>query len=745
MMRNQSIFIASHRAWLLIVSLCLVFFAILPGSASSTPQVSYRNHVVPVLSKAGCSTGPCHGNATGKGGFKMSLRSEDPGSDHSVLVRDWAGRRINSEEPEDSLLLLKATAQVAHEGGLRFRKDSEFYRVVRDWISEGALDDVASAPRLTHLKVTPLVVERVVPADQVQFSVLGGFSDGSERDVTSLAVYESSLASVSVSPEGRLDVQGPGEFVVMIRFLNHQVSVPVLLLEDKPGFAWKAPSPRNFIDEHVDRKLRRMKLLPSGVCSDSEFVRRAALDLMGILPTEEESRRFVEDPSSGKRERWVEQLLERPEFAEYWAMKWGDVLRNEEKTLDPLGVARFHRWLQRQIAGNRPVNEFVRTLVTAQGSTYANPESNYHRALRDPLGRAEAIAQTFLGARLQCARCHNHPFERWTQDEYYEWAANFSRIRHRVLENERRDGLDLNEFNGEQVVWMTEETSMINPRTGLEAIPRYLGEKQPAENDPRLEKLADWLVNPANPWFAKAQANRVWAHLMGRGLVDPVDDFRASNPGPNPELLEVLARHWIETGFDLKSLIRTVMNSRTYQAGSEPSVFSRGDVVNFSHAVPRRLAAEQILDAASQVTGIRAAFQGHEIPMRASQIPGGRTNPRYGEKDGDQFLAAFGKPQRLLACDCERTTETTMNQAFHLVSGPMLHRMLSTPKNNLAGWLDRGAAPAVASLYWTALSRPPTSEELKIAEGLLERSKDHRSTLEDLAWAVMNSKEFLFR
>lgn len=503
----------------------------------------------------------------------------------------------------------------------------------------------------------------------------------------------------------------------------------------------------NYIDTAVFAKLRQLRILPSALCSDEEFIRRATLDLLGLPPTAKEAKDFVRDTSPNKRDQLVEHLLQREEYADHWALKWGDTLRNEEKSLDPRGVQHFHRWIRDRMAANQPIDAFVHDILTAQGSTYEHPEANFYRAVRDPLGRAEAVAQVFLGTRLQCAKCHNHPFERWTQADYYEWAGNFARVKYRVLENHRRDELDKNEFNGEQVVWMSDEGSVTNPKTGRTAAPRFLGASAAAGGEDPLKSLADWLTSGSNPFFARVQANRIWAHLLGRGIVDPVDDLRATNPGSNPALLDALAQDFVAHGFDQRRLIRTIMASRTYQLSSEPNPTNADDDTNFSHGILRRLSAEQLLDAAFQITGVPPHFQGQPPGMRAGQIPGGRTNPRYGEEAGDRFLAVFGKPERQLACDCERSAETTMGQAFQLLSGPTLNELLSTPGNRIGQWL-KDSTPVetlIDQLYWSTLNRAPAKPELEHAQGLIAAAKDKRAALEDLTWALLNAKEFLFR
>jgi hypothetical protein len=745
----------------------LLFLALLPrpvcADAQSPPSVSFRNEVMAVLSKAGCNSGPCHGNQNGKAGFKLSLRGEDAEFDHQALTRDMFARRVNPNDPDQSLVLLKATAQLAHEGGLRFRQDSPEYALLRRWIASGAADDPGSAPKLTRLEVSPTDRILVEPAKEVQLRVHAFFSDGVERDVTSLAVYEPASTSLKVSHDGLASCYAPVETTVLVRYLGQQTPVRLAFIPARREFVWHKTPANNFIDHHVFAKLKTLRLNASALCADSEFVRRAHLDLLGLLPTADEARGFVADRRRDKRARLIDALLERPEFAEFWALKWSDVLRNEEKVLDRKGVQAFSHWIRRSLADNKPLDQFVRELVSARGSTYQNPPANFHRANRDATTRAEAAAQLFLGTRLQCARCHNHPFDRWTQTDYYDWAENFARIDYKILENNRRDGLDKHEFIGEQIVYLAREGDVTNPRTGKPATPRFLGEPdlvtQPAARNTktharnaapepdRLADLARWLTTQPN--FARSQVNWVWFHLLGRGIVDPIDDFRPTNPPSHPALLEELARDFAKHKFDLRHLIRLIMTSRTYQLSSEPAGDNGDDVINFSHALPRRLSAEQLLDTQHQVLGVPAKFSGYPAGLRAAQLPGGSPVRRNEVKmaGSEKFLAMFGKPARLLACECERSSETTLGQTFQLISSPEINALLTNPGNRLTALLASGQSSAdmVAEFYWTALSRPPTPKESATAVKLLDEATDKRAALEDIAWALLNAKEFVFR
>jgi hypothetical protein len=711
-----------------------------------------------VLSKAGCNAGSCHGNQNGKAGFKLSLRGEDPDFDVKALTRDMFARRVNPTDPDQSLILLKPTTQLAHEGGLRFRKDSGEYATLRGWIAGGLIDDTASAVKLARIEITPGERILIEPETNVQLHAQAIFADGSRRDITQTAVYEPANNLARVTHDGMVIREAAGETTILIRYLDQQIAVHLAFVPGRPDFVWKRPPTANYIDDQIFAKLRTLRMNPSELCTDSEFIRRVSLDLLGVLPTAEEARAFVHDPRNNKRARLVERWLERPEFADFWALKWSDVLRNEEKVNDRKGVQAFHNWIRESIADNKPLDQFVREILSARGSTYDNPPANFYRANRDAVTRSEATAQLFLGTRLQCAKCHNHPFDRWTQADYYDWADVFSRIQYKVIDNKRRDGLDTHEFIGEQVVYLARDGEVTNPRTGKPAHSRFLGEPvlaakpetrsamQSAESE-RLDALAAWLT--AQPQFARAQVNWIWFHLMGRGIVDPIDDFRPTNPPSHPALLDALAKDFAKHKFDLRWLVRQIMNSRTYQLSAEPNDTNREDEPNFSHVLPRRLSAEQLLDAQHQVAGVPAKFTGFPLGLRASQMPLGSPVRKRDLKGAgaEMFLAMFGKPARLLACECERSSETTLGQTFQLISGPEISAILASEDNRLTTLLNSGKSSPdlVEELYWTALSRPPTSNESGEAVKMLERAKDKRTGLEDIAWALLNAKEFVLR
>jgi hypothetical protein len=724
------------------------WFPLTVSAQTSTTPLSFHNDVMAVLSKAGCNAGACHGNKNGKGGFKLSLRGQDPDADFAALTRDLYARRTDPIDPDRSLILLKPTGQIAHQGGVRFHTDSMEYAILRRWIAAGTPADPSSVPTLDHLDVTPSQQVLVEPADRVQIRAIAHFSDGSTRDVTNLSVYEPSAEIVKVSHDGLVVRERDGETAAVVRYLQSQRVVRLAFVPSRPGFVWDAPAPKNYIDDAIFAKLKMLRMNPSQPCTDGEYLRRAYLDLLGKLPTPDEAKAFLADQSTDKRAKLVDELLDRPEYAEFWALKWSDLLRNEERTIDRKGVAAFHEWIRTAIADNMPLDEFVRDLVSARGSTYENPPANYYRANRDPVTRGEATAELFLGVRLQCAKCHNHPFDRWTQDDYYNWADVFAGVDYKIIENKRTDTNDSHEFVGEQIVLENKTGAVDDPRPGHTPKPKLLGAAMISGDQDRLDVLAQWITSPSNPFFARMQVNRIWFNLMGRGIVDPVDDFRATNPPSHPELLDALAKDFVDHHYDVRYMIRLIMASRAYALSSQPNDTNADDEINYSHVIPRRLTAEQLLDAEHDVMGVPAQFAGYDKPMRAIEIPGVRVSPRVARPtQADQFLVTFGKPPRLLVCECERSSETTLGQAFQLISGPETSKMLTTKDNRLGKLIEAGESDEqiIEELYWAALTRPPTDVESKALVDHVKHSRDRRAGLEDVAWALLNAKEFVLR
>lgn len=725
------------------------------GVEASSAAPEFSVDVMSVLSKAGCNLGTCHGNLNGKGGLKLSLRGQNPHQDHLALVRSARGRRVNLAAPELSLFLQKAAGGVTHGGGVRFSTESESYRLLKDWIKQGGLGPSPTAAKLTQLSVEPSEAIVAAPQQEIQIRVTATFSDGTSRDVTDVACYELSNLNADVSADGVVSRGKFGETTLIVRYLREQRPVPIAFIQSRPDFVWDDPEAFNEIDHHVFAKLKRLKTNPSPLCDDSTFVRRAYLDAIGRLPTASEAQTFVSDNAAEKRSRLIDGLLDRPEFADFWAMKWADILRTEEKVLDTKGVEVFHGWIRDSIASAKPVDQFVRELVTGMGATFEQPAANYYRANRDPTTRGETTARLFLGTRLQCAKCHNHPFDRWTQDDYYQWSSLFSQIGYEVGDNKRQDELDKNEFAGEQTVMVSKTDEVRNPTTNEIASPKFLGGRtlEPDALDQRLDAMATWLTSPDNDLFVRSQTNFVWYQLMGQGIVDPIDDFRLTNPPSNPPLIQTLASEFSASGFDLRQLVGKIMKSRTYQLSSEPNATNVDDTLSYSHALVRRLPAEVILDMQSDLLDSPAEFLGHPSGIRAVQIPGvlSKRARRESPQQGDRFLKTFGKPDRILACDCERSNETTLKQVFVLIGQGINERIVS-PSSRVAKLANSESTDqdVIAELYWTALSRAPSDEELSAALQMLESDKqsangDRLTALQDITWALMNAKEFLFR
>jgi Protein of unknown function (DUF1549)/Protein of unknown function (DUF1553) len=731
-------------------------FAILATHVLAAPAMpaeapSFRNDVMAVLSRSGCNQGACHGNLNGKGGFKLSLRGEDPNFDLSVLTRDFLGRRLSPIRPEESLLLRKATGFIAHEGGPRFGAQSIEYRIMRDWIAAGCPADAANQRVISRIEVTPSRQILVYPENRFRIAVKGFYSDGTSRDLSRLAVYEPSTAgNVSVAPDGEASMDRPGELVVIVRYLDRQAPVSVAFIPAREGFAWKDVPLGSPIDRILFERMKSLRLTPSDRCCDSAFIRRAFLDALGVLPSVEETTTFLADGRSDKRTRLIDGLLNRPEFADHWAQKWSDLLRNEEKSLDRKGVRVFYQWLRDSIAHDKPLNELAREVIAGRGSTYQNPPANFYRALREPYGRAEAVAQVFLGTRIGCAKCHNHPFDRWKQNDYHDFAALFGTIDYRILSNNRGDKLDTHEFDGEQIVLTTRDSDMLHPRSGTPLKPRLLGETAAlADGVDRLQVLADWVADPKNPFFARAQANRVWYHLLGKGLVDPIDDFRSTNPAVTAELLDYLSQRLAASSFNLRSLVGEIMNSRTYQLSSDDAGTNHDDDMHFSKALIGPLEAEQLLDAVCNVLDTPVKFNGYPTGYRAGEIaamPQGRRGEKRKEM-GEKFLKVFGKPDRLLTCECERSEDTGVLQSFQLLTGELLHSLLDRTDNRIGQLLTekKSNSKIIETFYLAALSRYPTKTEIERLTAFVGKATNRREALEDVVWGLVNSKEFLLR
>lgn len=715
-------------------------------------EVSFTRDVMPVLSKAGCNGGGCHGNQNGKGGFKLSLWGENPTLDHKNILS--SEKRANPSNPEVSKLLRKPTLLEKHEGDKRFDLESEEYRILHDWLKLGAKNDIDSAPQLESIRIIPSSVLLSAPNKKINLQVKAKFSNGEEKDVSQWAVYESANLGAEVSAGGELEFSQPGETTVFVRYMGGRASMRAALIKANDNYKWKGPSPKNEIDHYVFSKLKLFNQNPSAVSDDLTFLRRVSLDVTGSLPSSYTARSFLSDKRKDKRSILIEELLKSEEYASFWALKWADLLRVEEKTLDSKGVEKIYGWLKEMIGSGKPLDQFTKDILCATGSTYNNPPANFYRALRAPVNRAEAVAQVFIGTRINCAKCHDHPFENVRQDDYYRFAAIFDAIDYEIIENKRKDGFDKHRFVGEQVIKLVSADKFQNkflkdPRTKKPPEPGFLDSSSgPIKSfDNRLEEVADWITS--HPRFAKVQANRIWSNLVGQPLVDPIDDVRETNPASNPELLQFLSKELIESGFDQKHLIRLITNSITYQLSSDPGlVLNIGTDLTFARAKVMRYPAEVIIDAAHKSMSIEGEFSDSFKSKSAITMPGvDSVHLSKNPHENDKFLKIFGKPARLTNSDAERSNETTLAQVFELTAGKTLNTILSHQENKIGQLLKNGKddLEIIDELYWSILTRPPVDEEWSAFLSYLNMSSNRRSALEDVAWSLLNAKEFLLR
>lgn len=694
---------------------------------------SFRNHVQPVLMRTGCSTGACHGAAAGKNGFKLSLRGYDDDGDYRAITRHALGRRVDLFDPGRSLLLTKPTCAVAHKGGTRFETDSLEYRVISEWIAAGAPAPKPSDARIDHIEILPENAVLKTGANQ-QLLVRAHFSDGHTEDVTRWARYTSAVATVAtIDDNGAVKIVGNGEGAITAWYLSRIAIATISAPYEKPVApdVFAQAKSRNFIDELVLEKLRALNLPPSARSTDGEYMRRAYLDTIGVLPTADETRAFLADASPNKRDALIEKLFARPEFVDYWAYKWSDLLLVNSEKLNATAMWSYHNWIRRNVAANTPWDSFVRQIVTAKGSTLENGAANYFVLHEDPAEMAENTSVAFMGLSINCAKCHNHPLEKWTNNQYYGNANLFARVR---MKNGAGDG--------NKIIFCASEGDLVQPLTGKPQAPQPLdGKALPIDSpDDRREQLADWLVSRDNPYFSRAITNRIWANFMGTGLVELVDDLRVTNPASNEKLLSAMAKSLADNKFDLKSLMRSILQSETYQRSSQSLPENTGDLRFYSRYYPRRIMAEVLLDAISQVTGAATEFPNYPKGWRAIQLPDSNVN--------SYFLKSFGRANRLTTCECERTSEPSMAQVLHISNGDTLNKKLATPDNRIGASIKEKVAPEkiIEDLYLAALSRFPTdAEKAKLLKVLADSTeKDMRQPIEDLFWGVLSSKEFLF-
>ena len=697
------------------------------------PAVSFRNQVIPIFTKHGCNSGGCHGKATGQNGFRLSLLGFDAEFDHNALVKEARGRRVFPSAPDRSLLLTKAVGAIPHGGGRKIERDSPEYSVLLRWIRQGMPAGSDKDPAVVRIEVAPK--ERVVGRfSQQQMRVTAHYSDGAVRDVTAEAQYKSNDENIAqVDPDGLVRTDAAtGDTAVMARYMGQvevcRITIPLGTTAEQ---AVAAIPVKTYIDRLVQAKWRRLGLTPSPLADDAAFLRRAYLDAIGTLPTPEEVREFLDDKAPDKRDKWVDRILARNEYADHWAVKWGDILRNKRGGLREhvRGTFAFHAWIRNALATNMPYDTFVRNIIAAQGTVDQHPPVIWYRTVRNLTHQTNDTAQLFLGMRINCAQCHHHPYEKWSQDDYYGFQAFFARM-----------GRKSGEIAQEPAIFVKPDGVVRHPVTGKVMSPRGLDGPEVAvgeDDDPR-HKLVDWMVQPDNPFFARALANRLWAHFMGRGLVEPLDDMRVTNPPSNPELLDAMAAEFVKSGFDMKKLIRTIMVSSSYQLSSEPLPGNEDDQQNYARCYPKRLPAEVLLDAVSHVTGTVENFGGLPKGTRAIQLPD--------EGVGNYFLDVFGRPTRETACECERPREANLAQVLLTLNGAELQGKIGSGAGRIARLIKetKPDAAIVEELYFAAFCRPPRAGELRTVLDYVGAAKDKKAAYEDVLWAMLNTKEFLF-
>jgi hypothetical protein len=724
------------------------FLSLVISRSSSTAAerpVSFVNEIVPLLTKSGCNIGVCHAKAgNGQNGFQLSLLGFEPLEDYDHLVKEARGRRLFTAAPDQSLLLLKASGKRPHGGGVRLEESSAGYALLRKWIAQGAPFDSADAPKLVSFEVQPDhgTIQR---GGQQQLKALAKYSDGSQRDITNMALYESNDRSMAaVDDHGLVKVQDlTGNAAVMVRYQGrvavYSMSIPLGAKVDQ------LPPSRNFIDEHLFANLKKIGVPPSPLCDDSTFIRRVSLDIAGRLPTEEEATTFLASKAPNKRDQAIDSLLRTPDYADYFAAKWAAMLKNRrDDASDIVANFAFHAWVRDSLLANKPYDQFVRELLAATGTVMGNPPVAWYKRVKEPKQQIEDLAQLFLGVRMQCAQCHHHPFERWSQDDYYALTAFFTQIGRKPSATRGED----------QIFHKRGLAAATNPKTGAAIKPAALGDAVPAiaaNEDPRL-RLADWMGSKTNPFFAKALVNRYWKHFFQRGLIEPEDDIRDTNPPTNPELLTALEQHFIASGFDLKELVRAITRSSAYQLSSKPNEHNLADRQNYSRFYPRRLPAEALLDAVDRMAETQTDFANLPPGTRAVALPDNSYNR------ATPFLRVFGRPEGESVCECERVQSSSLAQTLHLINAADIKGKLAsgTGRAQRLATETKPADAKIGELYLAAFARQPRADELKTALAYLaeprldnegkpvDPQKAARENYQDLIWAIVNTKEFLF-
>lgn len=743
--RPSSVVFASAVVWSICAGLSSGTARSATASDATARPISFVNEVIPVLTKSGCSIGVCHAKAgNGQNGFQLSLLGFEPNEDYEHLVREGRGRRLSLAAPDESLLLKKASGRLPHGGGMRIDPNSPEYALLREWIRQGAPHDGATAPKLTAFEVRPSqgVVAR---GGRQQLQAIARYSDGSERDVTARALYESNdSAMADVDGAGAVSIRDiSGNVAVMVRYQGRVAVFSASVPLGAPVGA--LPPVKNFIDQHLLANLQALGIPPSPVCDDAVFLRRATLDIGGRLPTDAEAAAFLASTDPQKRDKLIDELLKSPDYADFFANKWTALLKNRrDDTSDIVSNFAFHAWVRDSLLANKPYDQFVRELLAATGTVVGNPPVAWYKRVKEPKQQLEDVAQLFLGVRMQCAQCHHHPFERWSQDDYYSLAAFFSQVGRKPSATRGEDLI----FHKRGVATAT------NIKTGVALRPAALGDAVPAiapDEDPRL-KLVDWMRGPNNPFFARSLVNRYWKHFFQRGLIEPEDDIRDTNPPTNPALLAALERHFIDSGFDLKQLVRTITQSTAYQLSSTPNEHNLSDRQNYSRYYPRRLQAEVLLDAIDRLAETQTDFPNLPPGTRAVGLPDNSYNR------SSPFLRVFGRPEGESVCECERVQSSSLAQSLHLINAADIKAKLAHPAGR-AERLAKDPRPAeakVRELYLAALAREPKPNELATAVAYLtepittadgkplDPQRAARENLQDLVWALINTKEFLF-
>lgn len=725
------------------IAFCLATATQAAGAGEQT--ISFVNDIVPVLTKAGCNVGVCHAKAgNGQNGFRLSLLGFEPLEDYEHLVKEARGRRLSLAAPDRSLILLKASGQVPHGGGLRLPASSEGYALLRSWIAQGAPPDRADAPKFESFEVQP-ARGTIARGGRQQLKALARYSDGGVRDVTNMALYESNdMAMAEVDDRGLVKIFDiSGNVAVMVRYQGrvavYSASVPLGAPIEN------LPPAKNFVDEHVLANLKQIGVPPSPVCDDATFLRRVTLDIAGRLPTEDEARAFLASADADKRDKAIDALLASADYADYFAAKWTALLKNRrDDASDMLSNFAFHAWVRDSLLSNKPYDQFVRELLAATGTVLGNPPVAWYKRVQEPKQQVEDVAQLFLGVRMQCAQCHHHPFERWSQDDYYGLAAFFTQV-----------GRKPSGTRGEDLIFHKRGVAVAtNIKTGAPLKPAALGDavgEVAPDEDPRL-RLADWMSSKQNPFFAKALVNRYWKHFFQRGLIEPEDDIRDTNPPTNPALLTALEQHFIASGFDLKDLVRVLARSSAYQLSETPNEHNLADRQNYSRFYPRRLPAEALLDAIDRLAGTQTDFANLPPGTRAVALPDNSYNR------STPFLKVFGRPEGESVCECERVQSSSLAQSLHLINAGDIKAKLAHAggrAERLAN-SDQPLEARIRELYLAAFAREPRSDELKVALDYFaeprvdgdgkpfDAQRSSRENFQDLIWALINTKEFLF-